>query len=150
MQFGAATWRNHDIEAQLLLYSILVANSCDARKTFRSNVKMFQFKYFSNFNYLKVESTPISDERCSSNISYGKLSKSYHIRSLNMRNIQILWVKYYNNYNMLLMHSKIEHLECIKSLAEPVRNRPWKWKPRSVERHQACQIGQRIHSKLLI
>ena len=29
----------------------LVANPCDARDSFKSNVNMFKFKHFSNFNY---------------------------------------------------------------------------------------------------
>ena len=32
-------------------YSILVANPCDAQDSFKSNVNMFRFKHFSNFNY---------------------------------------------------------------------------------------------------
>ena len=32
-------------------YSILVANPCDTQDSFKSNVNMFRFKYFSNFNY---------------------------------------------------------------------------------------------------
>ena len=47
-------WHNKSsatINVTLQLLDILVANSCDALGCFKSNVNMFRFKHFSNFNY---------------------------------------------------------------------------------------------------
>ena len=51
--FYSMTWCKWQQQMRVMVYN-LVANLCDALDCFKSNVNMFRFKHFSNFNYWKL------------------------------------------------------------------------------------------------